>query len=142
MEAGRITVNDDLETTLPNVYAIGAVRAGYGGEVVHAICGCAQGGERRVRTTRACMTDGRCEIASQPGRPAGGNDRKLIFRDLPQVQRLLQMERTQALCLQYGRRAVTGIVREVLADVRSRIAGGDVKQAQARTCSSTKRPVA
>ena len=37
MEAGRIAVNGDLETTLPNVYAIGAVRAGYGGEVAHAI---------------------------------------------------------------------------------------------------------
>jgi len=37
MEAGCIAVNGDLETTLPNVYAIGAVRAGYGGEVVHAI---------------------------------------------------------------------------------------------------------
>ena len=30
MEAGCIAVNGDLETTLPNVYAIGAVRAGYG----------------------------------------------------------------------------------------------------------------
>ena len=36
-DAGRIRVNGDLETTLPNVYAIGAVRAGYGGEAAHAI---------------------------------------------------------------------------------------------------------
>jgi len=57
------------------------------------------------------------------------NDRKLIFRDLPQVQRLLQMDRTQALCLQYGRLAVTRVLREVLADVRSGITDGAVAHA-------------
>ena len=57
------------------------------------------------------------------------NDRKLIFRDLPQVQRLLQMDRTQALCLQYGRLAVTRVLRVVLADVRSGVADGAVAHA-------------
>ena len=37
MDAGRIIVNGELETTLPNVFAIGAVRAGFGGEVGHAM---------------------------------------------------------------------------------------------------------
>ena len=39
------------------------------------------------------------------------------------------MDRTQALCLQYGRLAVTRVLREVLADVRSGIADGAVAHA-------------
>ena len=59
------------------------------------------------------------------------HDLQHIFRDLPQVQRLLQMDYARALCLRYGRLAVTGILREVLTDVRSGIADGSVDDAPA-----------
>lgn len=36
-DGAHLRVNDRLETSLHNVYAIGAVRAGFGGELTHAI---------------------------------------------------------------------------------------------------------
>ena len=53
-----------------------------------------------------------------------GENRNRRLRELPQVQRLLQKDRSRALCLRYGRLAVTAILREVLADVRSGITRG------------------
>jgi len=36
-ERGAIVTNDDMQTGLPGVFAVGAVRSGYGGRLVHAV---------------------------------------------------------------------------------------------------------
>ena len=36
-EGGRVLVDDNLMTTLPDVYAVGALRAGYAGQLTNAV---------------------------------------------------------------------------------------------------------
>ena len=45
-------------------------------------------------------------------------------RNLPQVQKLLEMPASDALCEKYGRAAVIAVVRDHLAGLRERIAAG------------------
>lgn len=50
---GRIQVNDRLETSVANVYAVGAVRAGFAGELQHAIA------DAQLALTAICARAGR-----------------------------------------------------------------------------------
>jgi L-seryl-tRNA(Ser) seleniumtransferase len=48
------------------------------------------------------------------------------FRQLPQVQRLLEMPAAHSLCAEYGRTAVTSALRETLDALRERITTGSL----------------
>lgn len=55
------------------------------------------------------------------------------FRDLPQMQRLLEMPAANSLCAEFGRAAVTNALRETLEGLREQIGAGvlaDVPDAQ------------
>ena len=52
--------------------------------------------------------------------PSGAN----LFRNLPQIQRLLEMPEATALCAEFGRPAVTGVLRDTLDGLRAAIGTG------------------
>src|SRR5262245_18830176 len=51
------------------------------------------------------------------------------LRNLPQVQRVLEMPAVESLCSAYGRAAVTSAIRETLAGLRDQIAAGALTHA-------------
>lgn len=62
-DAGGICVNERLESSLANVFAIGAVRSGCGGELIHAV------EDARIAVAACCETIGNGRAA-----PAGERD--------------------------------------------------------------------
>ena len=52
--------------------------------------------------------------------PDSGNP----LRELPQVQRLLEMPATASLCSEFGRSAVTQVLRDTLQELREQIGAG------------------
>jgi len=58
-------------------------------------------------------------------------ERKGLYRSLPQVQRLLETDRARPLCAEFGRPAVTDALRSVMKDTRDGIAEGAVSSAPA-----------
>jgi L-seryl-tRNA(Ser) seleniumtransferase len=51
-------------------------------------------------------------------------DRDNLFRNLPQMQRLLEQPTADSLCAEYGRTAVTSALRATLGEIREQIGAG------------------
>jgi L-seryl-tRNA(Ser) seleniumtransferase len=63
-------------------------------------------------------------VQTTTNREKSVQDGENLLRDLPQVQRLLEMPATNSLCAEFGRKAVTNALRDTLEELRQQIVAG------------------